>query len=220
MTMPVEYSLRCYKGQDYYQNLRWKYKKTGAVYPLTGYTAKAQIRAYDNAEKLLQLCEGAVLEVPMRWSEDFGHYLYKKKGESMFIVPNFPHAYLYGECFEAMANSDNVIRLGLTPKFVDKNTFKQLLNLFFEDMIYDPSQSNENEFVCKEGTNVVMYHKEGFDDFCLREIHLHQNENAVLNVKAQSVLFVFKGNVEVTYSHSSTMTLKVEQYESNVNSSL
>lgn len=53
MTMPVEYNLRCYKGQDYYQNLRYKHKKTGAVYPLTGYTAKAQIRAYDNAEKLI-----------------------------------------------------------------------------------------------------------------------------------------------------------------------
>lgn len=29
----------------------------------------------EHAEKVLSLCHGTLLEVPMRWSEDFGHYL-------------------------------------------------------------------------------------------------------------------------------------------------
>jgi mannose-6-phosphate isomerase len=32
------------------------------------------------------------------------------------IDAGVPHAYIKGECFELMNNSDNVVRLGLTPK--------------------------------------------------------------------------------------------------------
>ena len=34
----------------------------------------------------------------------------------MYLDADVPHAYLYGECMECMANSDNVVRAGLTPK--------------------------------------------------------------------------------------------------------
>ncbi len=40
-------------------------------------------------------------------------------GESIFQGANVPHAYLAGQCVEIMANSDNVLRGGLTPKHVD-----------------------------------------------------------------------------------------------------
>jgi len=40
-------------------------------------------------------------------------------GMSVFIAPGEPHAYLSGTCLEIMANSDNVIRGGLTKKHVD-----------------------------------------------------------------------------------------------------
>ncbi len=40
-------------------------------------------------------------------------------GEGIFIPPNTPHAYLYGELVECMANSDNVVRGGLTAKHCD-----------------------------------------------------------------------------------------------------
>ena len=53
----------------------------------------------------------------------FMNYLEMKKGEALFIGPNIPHAYIEGDCIECMANSDNVIRLGLTPKFVDTQNF-------------------------------------------------------------------------------------------------
>jgi mannose-6-phosphate isomerase len=43
-------------------------------------------------------------------------------GESVFLGPNEPHAYLDGECIECMACSDNTIRAGLTPKFKDVPT--------------------------------------------------------------------------------------------------
>ena len=40
-------------------------------------------------------------------------------GEAMFLSAGTPHAYLQGTALEVMANSDNVLRAGLTPKFID-----------------------------------------------------------------------------------------------------
>ena len=40
-------------------------------------------------------------------------------GEALFLGAGVPHAYLNGLGVEIMANSDNVLRCGLTPKHVD-----------------------------------------------------------------------------------------------------
>ena len=40
-------------------------------------------------------------------------------GEAMFLFAETPHAYLKGVALEVMANSDNVLRAGLTPKYID-----------------------------------------------------------------------------------------------------
>lgn len=51
-----------------------------------------------------------------------------RPGEALFIPPNVPHAYLSGELVECMANSDNVVRGGLTPKFKDVPTLVEMLD--------------------------------------------------------------------------------------------
>jgi mannose-6-phosphate isomerase len=50
-----------------------------------------------------------------------------KRGEAVVITPNEPHAYLSGDLVECMANSDNVVRGGLTPKLKDKETLYSML---------------------------------------------------------------------------------------------
>lgn len=40
-------------------------------------------------------------------------------GEAMYLDARTPHAYLKGTALEVMANSDNVLRAGLTPKHID-----------------------------------------------------------------------------------------------------
>ncbi|XP_006461582.1 hypothetical protein AGABI2DRAFT_222394 [Agaricus bisporus var. bisporus H97] len=42
-----------------------------------------------------------------------------RPGEAIYLGAGEPHAYVYGDCMECMANSDNVIRAGLTPKLRD-----------------------------------------------------------------------------------------------------
>lgn len=42
-----------------------------------------------------------------------------KPGQAMYLDAETPHAYIRGTGLEIMANSDNVLRAGLTPKFMD-----------------------------------------------------------------------------------------------------
>ena len=54
----------------------------------------------ENAEKILSLCSGTVLDVPMRWSEDFGHYLNHCKGAFFGIGAGEEHPPLHTEHYE------------------------------------------------------------------------------------------------------------------------
>jgi len=58
----------------------------------------------------------------------FLNFLRLQPGEAMFLGPNVPHAYLSGDCIECMANSDNVVRAGLTPKLIDVPTLVSMLD--------------------------------------------------------------------------------------------
>jgi mannose-6-phosphate isomerase len=49
----------------------------------------------------------------------FFNLVHLKKGEGIFQPSGLPHAYLEGQNVEIMANSDNVLRAGLTDKHVD-----------------------------------------------------------------------------------------------------
>ena len=51
-----------------------------------------------------------------------------KPGEALYLPEGELHAYLEGTAMEVMANSDNVIRGGLTPKHVDVQELQQVLN--------------------------------------------------------------------------------------------
>jgi mannose-6-phosphate isomerase len=51
-----------------------------------------------------------------------------KAGEGIFTPAGIPHAYLKGNIVECMANSDNVVRVGLTPKFKDAEALIDILD--------------------------------------------------------------------------------------------
>jgi mannose-6-phosphate isomerase len=52
-------------------------------------------------------------------------------GEAIFTEAGIPHAYLSGNIVECMANSDNVVRAGLTTKFKDVDALLDILNYRF-----------------------------------------------------------------------------------------
>ncbi|XP_048225454.1 LOW QUALITY PROTEIN: mannose-6-phosphate isomerase [Perognathus longimembris pacificus] len=58
----------------------------------------------------------------------FLNLLTLQPGQAMFLDANVPHAYLRGDCVECMACSDNTVRAGLTPKFLDVPTLCEMLD--------------------------------------------------------------------------------------------
>jgi mannose-6-phosphate isomerase len=69
-------------------------------------------------------------------------------GQAMFLPSGQLHAYLNGLGMELMANSDNVLRGGLTPKHVDVQELLKVLR--FEESkvtIYSPEPESEIEYV-------------------------------------------------------------------------
>jgi mannose-6-phosphate isomerase len=54
--------------------------------------------------------------------------IHLEAGQGMFLDADIPHAYLKGNIVECMANSDNVVRAGLTPKFKDVETLVDILS--------------------------------------------------------------------------------------------
>ncbi|XP_071694041.1 mannose-6-phosphate isomerase 1-like [Rutidosis leptorrhynchoides] len=70
--------------------------------------------------------EELVLKLEKQYPNDVGvlaalllNHVKLEPGDGLYIGANEPHAYLYGECIECMAASDNVVRAGLTPKYMD-----------------------------------------------------------------------------------------------------
>ncbi|XP_062150591.1 mannose-6-phosphate isomerase 1-like isoform X3 [Alnus glutinosa] len=57
----------------------------------------------------------------------FFNYVKLNPGEALYLGANEPHAYIFGECIECMATSDNVVRAGLTPKHRDVQTLCSML---------------------------------------------------------------------------------------------
>lgn len=49
-------------------------------------------------------------------------------GQGVFIAAGVPHAYIRGNIIECMANSDNVVRVGLTSKFKDAQALVEILS--------------------------------------------------------------------------------------------
>ncbi|MGF1742748.1 mannose-6-phosphate isomerase, class I [Vibrio profundum] len=73
-------------------------------------------------DELMQL----VLSLSEQYPNDIGLFaplmlnvLTLQPGEAMFLSARTPHAYIKGTGLEIMANSDNVLRAGLTPKHMD-----------------------------------------------------------------------------------------------------
>ncbi len=86
-----------------------------------------------------------------------------KPGQSLFLDAGQLHAYLDGVGVELMANSDNVLRGGLTPKHVDVSELLDILN--FSPMSVDIQEPRETDSTESRYTSPV-------DDFRLSVIEV------------------------------------------------
>jgi mannose-6-phosphate isomerase len=122
----------------------------------------------------------------------FSIYLFNllnlQPGEAIFQDAGLPHAYLEGQNVEIMANSDNVLRGGLTPKHVD---VPALLKHVKFDATHPHIIVDE-----KEPGHISVYHTPA-PDFELSKIRLMQGETITVLAHSADIFMVLEGKLGV-----------------------
>jgi mannose-6-phosphate isomerase len=137
----------------------------------------------------------------------FMNYFEMNSGNAIFIPPNMPHAYISGDCIECMANSDNVIRVGLTPKFVDTCSFKYIVENYFDDMLV-------NDYIdigLKVDESVTIYANPEFKDFQLTKVQLTGKE-VTYKCDYHSIFFCLEGAFKVSLGEETSEVRKYDSY--------
>ena len=113
-----------------------------------------------------------------------------KPGEAIFQDAGLPHAYLEGQNVEIMANSDNVLRGGLTPKHIDVPELLKHVKCeaLVPAVILGIPSGNLGEQVFLTPA----------EDFELRVIRLNSGELTQLKVSTTDIFIVHAGAVKVT----------------------
>lgn len=143
------------------------------------------------------------------YSVYFFNLVHMQRGEAIFQDAGLPHAYLEGQNIEIMANSDNVLRGGLTNKFVDvPELMKHVHFVATVPAIMNPEpdpQTHERIF------------KTPAADFELSEIHLEAEESYHWHPSSVEIALVFSGEVLVddqTFRKGEAMALMAGQQAS------
>lgn len=150
-----------------------------------------------------------VLELSKQYGDDVGLFaplmlnvVTLKPGQAMYLDARTPHAYVKGTGLEVMANSDNVLRAGLTNKFIDVD---ELVNC--------------TEFKEKRATELLLAPIEGrgeqkypvpVDDFGFSVYQ--QADEIVVTVRSAEILLSIDS--ELTLQHSNGQSVTVLKGES------
>ncbi len=114
--------------------------------------------------------------------------VYIPKNQGIFQGAGLLHAYLEGQNIELMANSDNVLRGGLTPKHVDTNELinhVQFKPTFPSVMEGTAINVNEVNYPCPVA------------DFGLSKIQLNLGETYTIHTQSLEMLLVMEGQMEL-----------------------
>lgn len=118
----------------------------------------------------------------------FFNLVHCKPGEAVFQDAGVPHAYLEGQNVEIMANSDNVLRGGLSPKHVD---VPELMKHIKFDGI-TPSL-----LTGKKRNGIEEVYQTPAPDFELSRFQLETGQTASFTSTTADILFVGKGSVKI-----------------------
>ncbi len=123
-----------------------------------------------------------------------------KKGEAIFTEAGIPHAYLKGNIIECMANSDNVVRAGLTPKFKDVKTLTKMLKV-----------GSDNTFVERRETEDKIIYKTKAKEFELSHLKLDSTLRFSNNSEI-SILLVLEGKIKIEWGSNQVIVYQGEFY--------
>lgn len=118
------------------------------------------------------------------------------KGEAIYTPAGIPHAYIKGNIIECMANSDNVVRAGLTPKFKDINTLLEMIET-------DSFKANVNKIF----TNDSIIYKTGAEEFEVEELIFNKPKRKIVGNEIY-ILLIMEGELNISYSDNKSDKFK------------
>ncbi|XP_061677441.1 mannose-6-phosphate isomerase isoform X4 [Syngnathoides biaculeatus] len=156
--------------------------------------ATGEDTASSNGELLLRLHSQYPGDIGC-FSVYFLNHVLLDPNQAMFLGANEPHAYLYGDCIECMACSDNTVRAGLTPKYIDVNTLCEMLD-------YSPAPPAAKIFSpVQDGSDpCVTVYDPPVPDFTVMRIQVPASakQYTVAPVDSASILLVTEGDATAT----------------------
>ncbi|MBT3312507.1 MAG: mannose-6-phosphate isomerase, class I [Desulfobacterales bacterium] len=124
-------------------------------------------------------------------------------GQAMFLPSGELHAYLEGVGIELMANSDNVLRGGLTPKHVDLKELLKVLNFREREVeILLPVRKNNCESIYESRA----------DEFVLSVVKVSEkNDCSVFQNRSVEIILCIEGNASVSNIHANGDAVMLEK---------
>ena len=129
----------------------------------------------------------------------------------MFFFVSHCCYYFSLDVIECMANSDNVVRAGLTPKFRDKETLCNILD-------YSTKPSHEQLFQPKPHPSLpdITIYNPPTPEFSIARIEINQD---IINIPANngpSVLLIITGSGNITVTGSGTVCERVDYHQGEI----
>ncbi|MFJ8475073.1 mannose-6-phosphate isomerase, class I [Kitasatospora sp. NPDC094011] len=122
-----------------------------------------------------------------------------RAGEALYLGAGVPHAYLSGVCVELQANSDNVLRAGLTPKHID---VPELLKI----VLFEPGAPGVVHPVRVDGTPGEQLYPVPIDEFRLSRFELDGVEREI-DGRTPQILLCTEGAVRLTAADGAVLDL-------------
>ena len=135
-----------------------------------------------------------------------------KPFQALFLPAGILHAYIHGLAMECMANSDNVLRGGLTPKHIDLKELFSILNFdpFIPELLDPVRTASPGCYsfaqACREFSLYLIQNPVSFDDPALPEgieLQLEQPEMGIFAVYNGTAEIFIKGKTIVLNSGES-----------------
>ncbi|MFJ9839054.1 mannose-6-phosphate isomerase, class I [Kitasatospora sp. NPDC101155] len=122
-----------------------------------------------------------------------------RAGEALYLGAGVPHAYLSGVCVELQANSDNVLRAGLTPKHID---VPELLKI----VVFEPDAARVVRPVPVAETPGEQLYPVPVDEFRLSRFELDGVEREI-DGRTPQILLCTEGAVRLTATDGTALDL-------------
>ncbi|MCF8610319.1 mannose-6-phosphate isomerase, class I [Gordonia sp. HY285] len=165
-------------------------------------TLAGAVRALERGEDRFRLELRSLLELGEAYPGDPGvlaslllNRIHLRPGEALYLAAGNLHAYLHGTAVELMANSDNVLRGGLTPKHIDVPELLRVLD-------FTPVSLDE---LTPESTTVgsELVYLTPAPEFRLSRVHLdgtglHQPSSISFGVSGPQIIAVLSGRITVS----------------------